>query len=443
MKKRLWMFVALVLIISMVISACAPKPTATPVPKATAVATAKPAPTEAVEEEVVLEFWQHESGTKLAGMEAVVGGFQEKYPNITVNMGQVPYEEYLAKLAATVPVGTGPDVLMMYYGWAPLWEKSGLIAPLADEVQQVLNEEFAPFVEITKLEGEHYCVPTSIRNSALLYNVNILKEAGWDKPPDTWDEFLQCAIDCTKYDAAGNITQAGYFNEWGSDGWNWWRACIDAFGGQTFSEDGRTALFNEGKARDAFQFIVDLDLKHKVGSPGFYEAENSAFAAGLSAMTIQLTYVLGYLRENAAPDLEWAVTLMPEGPAGRFSVGSSWPLGMTTKALNDPGVTDAATKFLLFMASEEGQTLYCDQTGELPSRTDMLGFPKYTEDPVIAPFMEQLPQTFGAYWCDEMAERQCCIDMFDSVVVGGTDAMWALDNGAACAQRVRDEFFED
>ena len=38
-----------------------------------------------------------------------------------------------------------------------------------------------------------------------------LAEAGWDAPPDTWDEFVQAAIDCTIYDDNGNITQAGYY----------------------------------------------------------------------------------------------------------------------------------------------------------------------------------------------------------------------------------------
>ena len=101
------------------------------------------------------------------------------------------------------------------------------------------------------MQGEHYAVPTSIRNFALVYNVNLLKEAGWDAPPDTWDEFVEAAKDCTIYDDAGNITQAGYYLEWEGDGWNWWRPLIQAYGGQPFSDDNITPLWDQDGAVDA------------------------------------------------------------------------------------------------------------------------------------------------------------------------------------------------
>ncbi|MBN1285529.1 MAG: extracellular solute-binding protein [Anaerolineae bacterium] len=395
------------------------------------------------DEKVTIEFWQHESGGKIQAMASVIEGFNELYPDIEVIQSSFPYEEYQTKIAASVPAGTGPDVAMIYFGWAPLWAKSGFIAPLPAEVQDVLVTEFAPFVESTKLKGEHYAVPTSIRNFALVYNVNLLAEAGWDTPPDTWDEFVQAAKDCTKYDDAGNITQAGYYLEWGGDGWNWWRPLIEAYGGQVFSEDYKTALWNEGGALDAWNYMLDFTQVHKTSIPGFYEGELEAFAAGLTCMTPQLTFAVGFLRDNAAPEVEWAVAVMPEGPAGRITTGSSWPLALTTKALEDEAKLDAATKFLLYMASAEGQERYNDITGELPSRMDMVELPKYAEDPIMAPFIAQLEQTTGTFWADELAERQCALDMYDAVTVGGMDPLEALNMGTECDQAVRDAFFAD
>jgi hypothetical protein len=71
----------------------------------------------------------------------------------------------------------------------------------------------------------------------------------------------------------------------------------------------------------------------------------------------------------------------------------------------------------------------------------MVSLPKYTENPELKAFIEQLPQTTGVFWVDELGERQCAIDMYDSVVVGGTDPMEALDAGTACDQALRDKFF--
>jgi multiple sugar transport system substrate-binding protein len=395
------------------------------------------------DEKVTIEIWQHDSGGKINGIASVIEGFNELYPNVEVVQTVLPYEEYQTKIAASVPAGEGPDVVMIYFGWAPLWSKLGFIAPLPAELQDVMENEFAPFVQSTKLKGEHYAVPTSIRNFALVYNVDLLAEAGWDTPPDTWDEFVQAAKDCTKYDDNGNITQAGYYLGWGDDGWNWWRPLIQAFGGQAFSEDNRTTLWNVDGAIDAWQYMLDFTLVHKTSVPGFFEGELDAFAAGLTCMTPQLTFAVGFLRDNAAPEVNWAVAVMPEGPAGRFTTGSSWPLSLTTKALEDEAKLQAATDFLMYMASADGQERYNDITGELPSRLDMVDLPKYAEDPILAPFVAQLEQTTGTFWADELAERQCAIDMYDAVTVAGMDPIEALDMGTECDQAVRDEFFMD
>ncbi len=162
----------------------------------------------AQEQKVTIELWQHDSSGKIAAMASVIEGFNALYPNVEVIQTVIPYDEYQTKIAASVPAGTGPDVAMIYYGWAPLWSKSGFIVPLPDELQQILDTEFAPFVQSTKLKGKHYAVPTSIRNFALFYNTKLLAEAGWQEPPKTWDEFVQAAKDCTKYDDKGNIVQA-------------------------------------------------------------------------------------------------------------------------------------------------------------------------------------------------------------------------------------------
>ena len=392
---------------------------------------------------VTIEFWQHEGGIKITAMTSVIEGFMEMYPNIEVIQSSFPYEEYQTKIAAAVPAGTGPDVAMIYFGWAPFWMKSGFIVPLPDALQAELDTEFAPFVESTRLLGQHYAVPTSIRNFALIYNTNLLAEAGWDEPPATWDEFTQAAIDCTKYDDNDNITQAGYYLEWGGDGWNWYRPLIEAFGGQVFSEDNRTTLWNVDGAVDAWNYMLDFPLVHHTSVEGFYEGEADAFAAGLSCMALQLTYAVGFLRDNSAPGVEWAVAPMPAGPEGSVTTGSSWPLALTTKATMDPDVLEASTLFLTYMASQEGQERYNDITGELPSRLDMVTMEKYTEDPIMAPFIAQLEQTTGTFWADELGERQCALDMWDAVVVGGMDRMEALNMGTECDQAIRDEFFAD
>ncbi len=459
--KRVSAVLSFLVLVSMLLAACTPaatpttapaapttppatggQPTAAPAQPTTAPAEATTAPAAGNDQPVTIDLWQHDSGGKIDGMKAVIAAFNQVYPNITVNQTVVPYDDYQTKIAASVPAGTGPDVAMSYFGWIPLWAQQGFIAPLPDDLTAEIDNNFVPFAQITKVDGKQYSVLTSVRNFALFINTTLTKAAGIETPPTTWDEFIQDAIKCTKKDDKGNITQAGYFLGWEEDGWNFYRPVIESFGGQWSSPDGKETLFNKSEeAKQAWQFMLDFTLKHKVSTPGFYESEQAAFAAGLTCYSPELTFSLGFFKQSMAPGNEWMVATIPAGPKGSFTTGSSWPLVMTTKAASDPAKLDAAVKFLKFMATKEGQLAYNDVTLELPSRTDMLSDPKYIGDPLMKPFVDGLPQTTGPFLVDELAQRQCAFDMYNAVLKNNEDPMKALDAGAACDQALRDKFF--
>ena len=216
---------------------------------------------------------------------------------------------------------------------------------------------------------------------------------------------------------------------------------IESFGGEWSSEDGKQTLFNKSEeAKQAWQFMLDFTLKHKVSSRILRERTGS-LCHQPSCYSPELTFSLGFFKENMKPGNEWMVAPIPTGPKGSFTTGSSWPLVMTTKAANDPAKLDAALKFLKFMATTEGQTAYNDVTLELPSRKDMLSNPKYTQDPYMKPFIDGLPQTTGPFLVDELSQRQCAFHMYNGVLKNNEDPMAALDNGAACDQALRDKFF--
>ena len=70
-----------------------------------------------------------------------------------------------------------------------------------------IDNTFVPFAQVTKVDGKQYSVLTSVRNFALFINTILTKEAEIEKPPETWDEFIDYAKKCTKTDANGNITR--------------------------------------------------------------------------------------------------------------------------------------------------------------------------------------------------------------------------------------------
>ena len=54
-----------------------------------------------------------------------------------------------------------------------------------------------------------YSIPYSMSTTFMVYRPDLLAEAGWDHFPANTEELLQCAMDCTKLDDAGNIVQMG------------------------------------------------------------------------------------------------------------------------------------------------------------------------------------------------------------------------------------------
>lgn len=395
-----------------------------------------------VQEPVKLIFWMHDAGLKTTAMQEIINAYQVKYPNVTIEMQTFPYDEYWTKFTASIQAGSGPEIAYTYFGILPGWAKSGFIIPLADDLSAEIDQNDFPFAQITKFEGTQYGVLTSIRNFALFYNKDLLDEAGITEIPTTWDEFADAAQKCTKYDANGNIVQSGYFLGWESDGWNVWRAQVKSFGGEYVSEDGRQVLFNQGAAVDAWEYLLKFTTEYKTSTPSFFTSEKEAFMSGLSCFTFGLTALVAQFQEGMQPGTQWGTAAMPSGPAGSYTIGSTWPVVVTALAEKDPAKLEASMNFMRFVASEEGQMIYTSITKELPARMDMIDDPVYTEDPIFEPFLAGLDQTTNILEADEMAERQCAFDQYNAVIKAGEDPIQALNDGAACNQAIRDEFFK-
>src|SRR4030042_5595396 len=58
-------------------------------------------------------------------------------------------------------------------------------------------------------DGKLYAIPLEIDGLALYYNKDLFTKAGISDPPTDWDTLIENAIELTKTDSSGNITQAG------------------------------------------------------------------------------------------------------------------------------------------------------------------------------------------------------------------------------------------
>ena len=210
----------------------APAPTAAPAAKPTTAAAAQPtsaaAPTSAAQvapaqagQKVSIEYWQYFYQSKQDLVNSLITDFQKQNPNIEiVHNSTIPYEQFQQKLAAAAPAGQGPDVVNLYYGWLGKYTQSGYLQelPTAAFPAASLEKDFFPVVQGAKLQGKYWGVPTAVRTLALFYNKDLLAGAGLDpnKPPTTWEEFVDTALKTTKRGSDGKLETAGF--AWGPDG---------------------------------------------------------------------------------------------------------------------------------------------------------------------------------------------------------------------------------
>ena len=122
--------------------------------------------------------------------------------------------------------------------------QAGVLADLNDVFgSEYLSENFeAAALATGNVNGQQLGLPWSMASISMVYNPELLKKAGWDKLPETIDEFEQCMADIKTMDpsiipyglSTKDATCAGDFMPW-----------LWTFGGSIFAEDGSVSINSE------------------------------------------------------------------------------------------------------------------------------------------------------------------------------------------------------
>jgi multiple sugar transport system substrate-binding protein len=419
-----------------------PAPAANPTqPAAAAATTTQAAP--ASQQKVTIEYWQYFFQGKQDLVNTLIPEFQKQNPNIEiVHNSSIPYEQYQQALATAAPAGQGPDVVNLYYGWLAKYLQSGYIVELPTDAfpAATLEKDFFPVVQGAKLQGKYWGVPTAVRTLALFWNKDLYKASGLDpeKPPTSWEEFVDHALKTTKRGADGKLETAGF--AWGPDGQGhqWWRECLNRQNGLLpMSADLKKINWTDPKGVEAFAWWTDLVTKHKVGEAGFYTDDQTSFKTSHAALHVDGSFRLGAFAKDA-PDLNYAIAPLP-AHKDKATYASFWVNSITRRATG--ARLEAATKWLQFLTSPEVMRSWVEQVGELPARPAVAREDKYAKDPKLGPFLQSLDYGFATFFVDESADRQAVLDAVNEVLLNGTSPEQAVKGAAEKVQAMLDEYW--
>jgi multiple sugar transport system substrate-binding protein len=281
-----------------------------------------------------------------------VNAFEAK-TGIKVNYSNSPWAQYreamVTKFVAKAPI----DVLWVSDSWLPEWAEAGWIAPINGFPELMkYNADADEFcTRSMQYKGKQYGLTYYNDYMAFFYNEDMLKKAGFNEPPKTWDEVVQQSL---KIKAAG-LSEHPMMLSMARESWliEFLSAMVFSNGGRFVDDKGVAVAQSSPGTQHALQWITDAVQKHKIISPACVETGElnglKAFGAGNHAFALLSRYRIRTLNDPKQSPVAGKVrqALMPAGPGGSHAtVGWMRFHGMTPQAQADKTRAANAAKLI-------------------------------------------------------------------------------------------------
>ena len=270
------------------------------------------------------------------------------------------YDDTNLKTRAAILAGHPPAVVLMSANFIREYvinHQAISLSPLiaaGGETDAQFMARFFPAVRTNATEVGHvYGVPFQNSTPILYYNVEAFKEAGLDpeKPPVTWQEWVDDAKKLTRHDG-NTLVRSGVtiISNYDTLGW-----LVSGFamsnGGDYYNHGwGGEVYYNTPSTIGAVQFLDDLVHKWKVMPEGVNDpsAAANAFFSGRTAMLVNSTGALGFVRDNMKQPFK--VAFVPRALRNAVPIGGG---SLLIPAGNTPERQQAAWKLISYLSSPE------------------------------------------------------------------------------------------
>ncbi|MDO8681953.1 MAG: extracellular solute-binding protein [Armatimonadota bacterium] len=346
-----------------------------------------PMPALASKETIV--FWYGATQDERAVYERMVSDFERDNPDIRVNAMLVPMSYIERKLMLSIAGGAPPDVVRFYtHLGGEIMARQGL-EPLDDLARRDnigLSDFYPVGIKQNSFNGRLYGMPWLLSPNALLYNVDLFKQAGLSRPPRKWDELVRYSLRLTKRDKNGVIQQLGFADIQNFNLYLWQN------GGELLSKDLRSPAFNSPEGRSALKWMNSF-LHREVGDlatlqmfqSSYKGATQDAFGMGKVAMRIDNPFRIPDLRKYY-PNLRFKVA-----PAPYSRVRTAEVVGNSLVIPRGSRHKEAAWRFIKFVTSKEQMVKVCRAASRIPARRSAATSPKFYSDPILRPFVNEIP----------------------------------------------------
>lgn len=371
------------------------------------------------QEAITLTWWDYYSeGANNTAMDNQLKRYMESHPNVTIERTAIPFGDLKQKLLQGATAGELPDIAVIDNPDHQAFAALGVLADLTEQVTAwgQASDYFTGPWDSTVYQGKNYGIPDNSNCLVLWSNTDLTGPEF--APPATWDELTAAVSELTEGDRYG-LAVSGVKTEEGTFQWLpfLWETGEDI--PTIDSEGGRAAL----------QLWVDYVANGYMsqGILGWTQGDVlGQFQNGRAALMINGPWQIPVLQQDT-PDLKWNVSVLPkQAEAASILGGENYSITAASEHV------DAAWALLTWTQEPENLKTYLSEAGKLPSRADLAEDPYWTDDPVLAVFIEQLkvakPRAYGEHYPEISNAIQ---EAIQGAVSGQSDVASALAKAQA------------
>lgn len=311
-------------------------------------------PTKAVAEDVEVLLFSMPFTRALAELEADF----EAATGLTANIDVIGQDVFENRITLSFTGKTGDlDVVHAPVIQLQRWVKAGWLRPITAETAAMATKDdiLAGPLDSFVVNGDQWGLPFLAGTGMMAYRTDLLSEAGFDKPPATWDEMMTVAAAVKEKGTAALAMRVAP-----GQGFNMfvYPQIMRAYGGKFFA-DYPTDLTPSMNTPEGLQGLeVYSKLMNDYGPEGIgnfnFGEVTAAMQSGQVAMIIDES---GLIAQTLDPEKSQfadkiSIAAVPSGPAGRSPAIAVHGLGIPADAPN----AEASFKFIEWATSEETLT---------------------------------------------------------------------------------------
>jgi multiple sugar transport system substrate-binding protein len=341
---------------------------------------------------VTLRWWSTQSvPAQLEAYKFQIAQFEAANPGIKVVFEPTSNETYAAQLAAAFASGQVPNIVTHLPSFAVTnYWRNGLLEPFNDVIQMVGPEKFYPdanrIYEVEKGVYGGAGIGGTAANTLWL-RTDLMKKAGIENAPMTWDELRAAA----RKMQGGGIYGAPLPYAKNSMTTLVFICFVRLAGGQVFTPDLEVAIDSK-ESLNALEFYKSMRELCPPGATGYSWGESlTAFVSGATATGLYTGRVLAnVVAQNPSIQNSLAAATYPSIAAGVPSwTFNDFPSIFIPKAAKDMAATK---KFAAHLFAPEGyiKVLHAAPGHVLPVLKTIADDPRYLDNPIIAKYPKEV-----------------------------------------------------